>query len=210
MNILIINNTKEYSSVEKRVFPIFEKCADVIVYEDRTDVFDEEYMLKMSEIINKHHIGVIFSVGFIEQYSLLCGVMNMNYVCWETNNYGGSAYSYAACNEWNTIYTTSQNLSDFLIDRGCKNVYLLPLCFDSQVKSIVDDKTAESVLFWTNGVLSRVSANEAINSLKDSTKGYIDATLLGCRAHIFSGSIARNLPEYVLNDLKENIRKRNR
>ncbi|MCR5399050.1 MAG: glycosyltransferase, partial [Lachnospiraceae bacterium] len=59
----------------------------------------------------------------------------------------------------------------------------------------------EDILFWTDGVDSERSINEVLNGLKDSSKGYIDATIKARRADISSKSIAKSLPQYVLEDL---------
>lgn len=207
MNVLIIRNTLNYSKVEDNIKIYFERSGASVFFSDRVDAFNEEYMLKIMGIVKQNSINVMLSVGFIEQYSLLCGVINLPYVSWILESRDASSYSYALSNEWNILYTANPVIFHLLNDLELKCTFL-PLSYEMTVdysEKNASTDALEDVLLWTEGVTDDLSVNEVRNDLKDSSKGYIDATLQARRADLYIGSICAELPEYVTSDLEERI-----
>lgn len=210
MRVLLIRNKDKYATIENAVIPVLQSCVDTVEISDRVDVFDEEYMSDIINIVNDNRIDILFSVGYIEQYSLLCGVLKLEYIAWISDNDNGSAYSYTIRNEWNHIYTANKVLMSRLSGLGIENMRFLPLCYASSISDASDDSNnagnvQEDIVLWTDAVRSDISMNTAVNALKDSTKGYLDAYIKARRADINLESVYSALPEYIAGDIKDTI-----
>ncbi len=205
MNTILVRNNEKYTYIENELLHFLYGQSGKIEYTDRVDKFDEEYMSYIIGLVQSTNADILFSVGFIEQYSLLCGVLKKPYVSWILDDDNGSAYSYALCNEWNIIYTSNPVIFCFLKNKNVNNVNYLPLSFEKNIDEAESVKETEDVFFWTDGITKEISINDSINGLKDATKGYLDALLLTKRAELEYGPITNSLPKYVTEDLYANV-----
>lgn len=202
MNILIVNDPQRNIDLQNKIKEWFIGRNCCVEYTDKTDSFDDSYVRKLLELINEKAIDAVFSIGFMTQYSLFCGAMNLSYICWLPDDGQGDSYSYVIKNEWNRVFVADPIVYECLRDNECHNISFLPLGFSCLVPEEHPSDPQRDVVLWTNGGREYISINQVIGDLKDSSKGYIDGMLKARRADLRLASITAELQQYVLDDLK--------
>ncbi len=205
MNILMVIDPDGYPEMQNSITKWFSAAEHSVEYIDKADSFDENYMLRITEIIKAADIKAVFTAGFETQYSLLCGVMNIRYICWLPYDGRGQAYSYAVRNPWNRIFTADPVVFACLKDNDCADVSFLPLGFERDKISETQGEPSKDIILWSEGGRDYLTVNSVLNGLKDASKGYIDALLQAMRADLDLSSFTEKLPQYVLDDLKSNV-----
>ncbi|MBQ7933799.1 MAG: glycosyltransferase [Lachnospiraceae bacterium] len=135
--------------------------------------------------------------------------MGLPYVAWLVKGYDADYYSATIRNEWNYIFAMDSLLCQELRNAGVPNCFFLPLAAPSYGEDTCsgapNNEQCSVDVSMIGTILERsdlpVHPLSPENSLKDSTKGYLE----GCIAcqHQFHGmpSMSSSLPGYVWEDL---------
>lgn len=209
MHILYIQTD---SILTRDIEHAFQLAGCSLVYQPappKDDSDSANYLSQLLAKIKDSNPIFIFSLDFYPFISLACGAMRLPYVAWLVKGYDTDYYSAAIRNEWNYIFAMDSLLCQELQNAGVQNCFFLPLAApfytEKTLSTARNNEQYRADVSMIGTILERNDLSmhplSPENSLKDSTKGYLE----GCIAcqHQFHGmsSMSSNLPGYVWDDL---------
>ncbi len=200
MNILVIADDK---SKYRSIFEAFEEDpVNAFFFYEPPNNQDEQYLAGLMSVVKGEEIEAIFSLSYYQFISLACGVLGLPYLCWLVKGYEAASFDKTIINQWNHIFCADYYIYDVLKRAGVSNLYFLPMSCKTSAESAY--LPGKDILFLTDDVLKMQSSIELFDSVKDSSKGYLDGLLNSHKCDLRYKALFDNSAVYFREDMEEN------
>lgn len=177
--------------------------------EDSNLRISDSVLLTIVEKISENNSEGVFTCGFYEKISLLCGALNKKYISWITSPLDGDVYSFSVKNGWNTVYVAVPELYSKYKKLGTENIHYMPLGYDFEPRPNVtpyfcnSEESDNGTIFYVDGLNMSPNLSTKLSELKDATKGYLSAVTEAVRGNLELNVCEDDFPQYIKNDLEE-------
>lgn len=210
MNILIVKSSSFIQQDIEEAFSLLGHTLYPVVAPPADSNEQDAYLQALIASISDCSPAFIFSIGFYPFISYACELLGLRYIAWLADSYHSDYFSPAIRNEKTWLFVSDSALTVELDELGAAHVAFLPLAaglprINRTLQQDYDSSHFACDVSLFGNILSREEFGphplSTDNSLKDSTKGYLEGCI-ACQyqARLFP-PLSEKLPAYVWEDL---------
>lgn len=169
----------------------------------------EENGDRILKIISEKEAEIVFSLGFYPCISVLCDYYGIIYVSWVIEPPYSSLFFSSIILKNNIVFLADKQMAEELQEEGIKSIFYLPKGVNiNRCNRIINDGGIEEER-WNLSFVGKIKDKSweeyfCADSLKSSTKGYLDG-IVACQRHVYGlDFFSKIIPKYVLDDLVKN------